>query len=94
MTVAIRPLSVDEFVEPLAFDCDGEKPRRKDSEIEDWRWEDHEKAVLSMCSSLITFVVANGSRVVQFSHVSVKELLMLYRLATSTHDKSQYHIVL
>ena len=94
MAVAIRPLSVEELAELLALDFDGATegiPRLHT----DWRWQDHEQAVLSTCSSLIT-VVANNSRarVVQFSHFSVKEFLLSGRLAMATSDVSDYHIVL
>ncbi|KAH9024189.1 hypothetical protein EDB85DRAFT_2150624 [Lactarius pseudohatsudake] len=90
LTVAIRPLSVEELAELLALDFDAAKegvPRLNT----DWRWRDHEQAVLSVCSSLITIV---GANVVQFSHFSVKEFLMSDRLAMSTNDISQYYIVL
>ena len=93
LTVAVRPLSVAELAELLAFDFDvakGEIPKLNSN----WRWEDHEQAVLSTCSSLITVVPGHGSPVVQFSHFSVKEFLMSNRLATSTRDISQYHISL
>ncbi|KAH9037520.1 hypothetical protein EDB85DRAFT_2142480 [Lactarius pseudohatsudake] len=49
----------------------------------DWRWEDNEEAVLSACSSLVAVVIDGDSRVVQFSHFSVKEFLTSNRLATS-----------
>ena len=103
LTVAIRPLTVAELAELLAFDFDtaeGEIPQLNSK----WRWEDHEQAVLSTCSSLISIVPAddsqsddsqpNDSPVVQFSHFSVKEFLLSDRLSTSTNDMSQYHIVL
>ena len=93
LTVAIRPLTVAELAELLAFDFDvaeGEMPKLNSN----WRWEDHEEAVLSTCSSLVTVVPNDGSPVVQFSHFSVKEYLMSDRLATSTRDISQYHISL
>ncbi len=93
LTVAIRPLSVAELAELLAFDFDAAKggiPKLNSN----WRWEDHEQAVLSTCSSLITIVPAGDSQVVQFSHFSVKEFLLSDRLATSTKDISRYHIVL
>jgi ankyrin repeat protein len=93
LTVAIRPLSVAELAELLAFDFDEAKggiPKLNSN----WRWEDHEQAVLSTCSSLITVVPNDGSPVVQFSHFSVKEFLMSDRLATSRRDISQYHISL
>ena len=93
LSVAIRPLSVAELAELLAFDFDvakGEIPRLNS----DWRWEDHEQAVLSTCSSLITIVPGDGSPIVQFSHFSVKEFLLSDRLARSTREISQYHISL
>ena len=93
LTVAIRPLRVAELAELLAFDFDvaeGSIPKLKPN----WRLEDHEQAILSTCSSLVTFVPSYGSPVVQFSHFSVKEFLMSDRLATSRSDISQYHISL
>src|ERR1700761_8104540 len=93
LAVAVRPLTVAELAELLAFDFDvtkGEIPKLNSK----WRWEDHEQAVLSTCSSLITIVPADDYQVVQFSHFSVKEFLLSDRLSTSTNDISQYHIVL
>ena len=93
LAAAIRPLSIAELAELLAFDFDTAKggiPKLHS----DWRWEDHEEAVLSTCSSLITITPGHGSPLVQFSHFSVKEFLMSDRLATSTRDISQYHIAL
>ena len=96
LTVGIRPLRVAELAELLAFDFDvaeGEIPKLKPT----WRWEDHEQAILSTCSSLVTIVPNFGSQrspVVQFSHFSVKEFLMSDRLATSRRDISCYHISL
>ena len=93
LTVATRPFSVAELAELLAFDFDVASdgiPKLNSK----WRWEDHEQAVLSTCSSLITVIPNDGSPVVQFSHFSVKEFLMSERLATSTRDISQYHISL
>jgi ankyrin repeat protein len=89
LVVAIRPLRVDELAEVLAVDFDDEGiPKLKLN----WRWEDQEQALLSSCSSLIAIVESIGSRVVQFSHFSVKEFLTSSRLATSSGDTSRYHI--
>ena len=93
LTVAIRPLSVAELAELLAFEFDSAKEGTPKLNT-DWRWKDHEQAVLSTCSSLITIVGSGGSGVVQFSHFSVKEFLLSDRLVTSPKDISQYHIVL
>ena len=92
LVVAIRPLEVEELAEVLAVDfSDAEGiPKLKPS----WRWEDQEQALLLSCSSLIAIVDTGHSRVVQFSHFSVKEFLTSARLATSSQDVSLYHIVL
>ena len=82
LTVAVRPLLVEELAELLAFDfteSSGGIPTLK----EDWRWDDEEEAVLSTCSSLITIIPRDDSRVAQFSHFSVKEFLTSSRLARS-----------
>ena len=93
LTVAVRPLRLSELAEVLAFDFDdmsGGIPKLN----EDWRREDQERAVLSTCSSLITVVHDGESRVVQFSHFSVKEYLTSDRLAAAVGDISFHHIVL
>ena len=91
LVAAIRPLDVKELAEVLAVDFDdAEGPKLKP----DWRWEDEEQALLTSCSSLITIVETSASRVVQFSHFSVKEFLTSERLATSNGHVSRYHIVL
>ena len=90
LVAAIRPLDVKELAEVLAVDFDDAEriPKLKPN----WRWEDDEQALLSSCSSLITIVETYYSRVVQFSHFSVKELLTSERLATSSGDVSRYHV--
>ena len=92
LAVAIRPLRVEELAEVLAIDFDDAEgiPKLKPN----WRWEDQEQALLSSCSSLISIVDKDGSRVVQFSHFSAKEFLTSARLATSYQDVSIYHIAL
>ena len=93
LAVAVRPLRVEELAEILAFDFDaakGDIPKYH----ADWRWKDQEEAVLSTCSSLITVDCLFGStRVVQFSHFTIKEFLMSDRLAAPTRDVSQYRIL-
>ncbi|KAH9954666.1 ankyrin repeat-containing domain protein [Russula dissimulans] len=94
LTVAIRPLRVEELAEVLAVDFDvalrGGIPRLN----RDWRWSNQHQAVLSTCSSLIAIVDDGDSLVVQFSHFSVKEFLTSDRLARSSGDVSRYHILL
>ena len=87
--MALRPLRVEELAEVLAFDLTtGGIPRLN----ADWRWEDKEEAVLSACSSLVSVIIDGGSRVVQFSHFSVKEFLTSNRLASCAEEVSHFHI--
>ncbi|KAH8984375.1 hypothetical protein EDB86DRAFT_3084585 [Lactarius hatsudake] len=90
LTVAIRPLRVDELAEVLALRFDPGHPAEYRP---DWRPEDSHEAVLSACSSLVTVVDVDGSPVVQFSHFSVKEFLTSERLATARPELSRYHIL-
>jgi ankyrin repeat protein len=91
LTVAVRPLRVEELAELLAFDFQASTAGGIPTLKEDWRWDDEEEAVLSTCSSLIA--ISGNSRVVQFSHFSVKEYLTSSRLGRSPHpDVSLFHI--
>ena len=92
LVVAIRPLRIEELAEVLAvdFDAEGAIPRLN----KNWRRADPDEAVLSTCSSLVSIVNIHGSRVVQFSHPSVKEFLTSDRLAESSGPLSSFHISL
>ena len=81
---------MEELAEIIAFDFDDAEglPKLNSS----WRWGDKEQALLSSCSSLIAIVGAEGSRVVQFSHFSVREFLTSPRLGSSNGDISYYHV--
>ncbi|KAH8985141.1 hypothetical protein EDB92DRAFT_1950166 [Lactarius akahatsu] len=88
LTVASRPLRVEELAELLAIDLKAGVPKLN----KDLRWVYQEEAVLSACSSLVTVIPHNGFRVVQFSHFSVKEFLTSDRLASSTEEVSRFYI--
>ena len=91
LTMAIRPLHLEELAEIVALDfggAEGATPQLN----EGWRSEDRQRDVLSTCSSLITLVNDGDSRVIQFSHFSVKEFLTSNRLSTSQGDISRFHI--
>ncbi|KAH9083709.1 ankyrin repeat-containing domain protein [Lactarius deliciosus] len=90
ITVASRPLRVEELAEFLAFDFDGDDSNPKFDA--DWRPEDPDHAVLSTCSSLISVVNVEGTAIVQFSHFSVKEFLTSNRIARGR--LSRFHIPL
>jgi len=63
--------------------------------MEGWRPENPEEAVLSTCSTLITVIGDEGSRIIQFSHFSVKEFLISDRLqASEVGGIRDYHISL
>ena len=95
MVAARRPLRVEELAEMFAI---GFGPNSAPNLVEDWRPENAEEAVFSACSTLITIIIdsdadsdpdsdvesyAEGSKIVQFSHFSVKEYLTSDRLQTS-----------
>ena len=91
LVVAVRPLRVEELAEVLAVDFEvGGTPMLNPG----WRWSDHQEAVLSACSGLVTIIKDGDLRIVQFSHFSVKEYLTSDRLAESSRDVSRYHIQL
>ena len=89
LTVAVRPLRVAELAEVLALDLRTEGTPELNPE---WRLEDQEEAILSACSSLIIIAEDGNSRIVQFSHFSVKEFLTSSRIATSSQDVSHHQI--
>jgi len=81
VAVSIRPLRVEELADVLAIEFEAELFPQYHL---DWRPENAEEEVLSVCSSLITIVDMDGLQVVRFSHFSVKEYLTSERLATWT----------
>jgi hypothetical protein len=92
ITVASRPLLVEELAEFLAFDFKaGLTPKFR----EDWRLEDPVEAVLSTCSTLLSLVPVDDFRVIQFSHFPVKEFLTSTRFAEK-HDiiSRRYYIAI
>ena len=94
LTVALRPLRVEELAEVLAIDFNVPSHGGIAQLNPNWRWADQHQAVLSTCSSLIAVVDNGKSKVVQFSHFSVKEYLTSNRLACSSGDVSRYYIPL
>ncbi|KAI0289225.1 hypothetical protein BC826DRAFT_634504 [Russula brevipes] len=80
LVAARRPLRVEELAEIFAieFDTDTALNLR-----ENWRPENPEEAVLSACSTLIAVIEDGDSKIVQFSHFSVREFLTSHRLRTS-----------
>jgi ankyrin repeat protein len=92
LAVSVRPLRVEELAEILTFDfdeADGSIPKFHP----DRRPINPEQAILSICSSFIAIVDHGGCRVVQFSHLSVKEFLTSTHLASSSRRLSSYYII-
>jgi len=94
LTVAMRPLRVEELADVLAVDFDAGRHRGIPEYNPGWRSADPLQAVLSACSSLVAVLDDGDTQVVQFSHFSVKEFLTSDRLAHSSEDVSRYHISL
>ncbi len=92
VTVASRPLRVEELAEFLAFDfAAGPIPKFREA----WRLEDPLDAVLSTCSTLLAVIDVDNSPVIEFSHFSVKEFLTSARFAEKCDTISRrYHISL
>ena len=90
LVAAIRPLDVRELAEILVIKFDSDASSRL---MEDWRPENPEEELLSACSTLISIVDVDGSKIVQFSHFSVKEFLTAPRLLEAeAEDIRHYHI--
>ena len=91
VAAASRPLLVNELAEFLAFDFEaGSIPEL----LADWRPEDPEHTVLSMCFSLLAVVKPgdDGSPVIQFAHFSVKEYLTSARLVKAKDTISRFKV--
>ncbi|KAH9985052.1 hypothetical protein BJV74DRAFT_580313 [Russula compacta] len=96
LLAAIRPLYVEELAEIFAISFEGDVGANL---MESWRAENAEDAVFSACSTLITVIEDSdsdmSSKIVQFSHFSVKEFLISDRLRTSgVGNIRHYHILL
>ena len=92
VAAASRPLRAEELAEFLAFDF---KPEAGSTPtfLADWRSEDPENDVISICSTLLVVVKPpSGSPIIQFAHFSVKEYLTSARLAETKHTISRFHV--
>ena len=89
VSVAARPLHVEELADILAFDFEVDSTPTFRAER---RSEDPVHTVLSTCSSLLAVVDVDDSRVVQFAHFSVKEYLTSKRLVKAKDIISRFHV--
>jgi len=92
MVAAIRPLRVEELAELFAIEFGANDAPNL---VAGWRPENPEEAVLSTCSTFIAIIDDQDSKIVQFSHFSVKEFLTSDRLQMSNVGNiRQYYIPL
>lgn len=91
ITVASRPLRVEELADFLAFDFANGRGAAP-AFMEHWREDDPRRAVISTCSSLITVVQVHEEQIVQFSHFSAREFLTSGRLLVARQSLSRYFI--
>src|SRR5712671_1400809 len=92
LVAAIRPLRVQELAEIFAIEFE---PETGLNLVEDWRPKNPEEAILSACSTLISVVTDQDSKIVQFSHFTVKEFLTSDRVQNSLASNIfYYHIPL
>ena len=95
LVAALRPLRVEELTEIFAIEFDLGAPPNL---VADWRPENPGEAILSacQCSTLIDINdVDEGSKIVQLSHLSVREFLTSDRLRTSgIGNIRHYHVPL
>ncbi|KAI9443160.1 hypothetical protein H4582DRAFT_1922809, partial [Lactarius indigo] len=87
LIASIRPLKLEELAEIFTIQFDSKMATKLE---EDWRPEDAEDAVVSVCSSLVFVIKVKDSQIVQFSHFSVNEFLTSNRLAISTSTDIRY----
>jgi hypothetical protein len=80
MVAAVRLFRVEELAEIFAIDFG---TNNVPNLVAGWRPENPEEAVLSTYSTFITIIDDHGSKIVQFSHLSVKEFLTSNRLEAS-----------
>jgi hypothetical protein len=92
IVAALRPLCVEELAEIFAIDFG---PNSSPNLVAGWRPDNPGEAVLSTCSTFITIIDDGDSKIVQFSHFSVKEFLTSDRLQMSNvGNMRQYYIPL
>jgi len=90
LVAAIRPLRVRELAEIFTIEFD---PDAGLDLVEKWRPENPEEAILSACSTLITVIDEQDTKIVQFSHFTVKEFLISDRLRNSLSGKVSHHYI-
>jgi len=89
LVISVRPLRVEELAELFAILPNEESTPGFNI---GWRPEDPEAFILSACSTLVSIVNVWNGKVVQFSHLSVREYLTSSRIVNSA-PVSHFHIL-
>jgi ankyrin repeat protein len=88
--VATRPLTIEELCLVLAIDFIAEVTPKYE---EIWRSDDPEDNLVTVCSTFLSFVNVDGSRIAQFSHYSVKEFLASERISKFDTKVARYRLL-
>jgi len=87
--VATRPLTMEELCLVLAIDFIAEVTPKYE---EIWRSEEPEDNLITVCSTFLSFIDVNGSRLAQLSHYSVMEFLTSERILKFETKVARYRM--
>ncbi len=90
LMVATRPLTMEELCLVLAIDFIAEVTPKYE---EIWRSDDPEDNLVTVCSTFLSFVDVDGSRIAQFCHYSVKEFLTSERISKFETKVARYRLL-
>ena len=90
LMVATRPLTMEELCLVLAIDFIAEVTPKYE---EIWRSDDPEGNLVTVCSTFLSFVNVDGSRIAQFAHYSVKEFLTSERISKFGTKVARYRML-
>jgi ankyrin repeat protein len=89
LMVATRPLTMDELCLVLAIDFIAEVTPKYE---EIWRSDEPEDNLITVCSTFLSFIDVDGSRMAQLSHYSVMEFLTSERILKLETKVARYRM--
>lgn len=89
LMVATRPLTMDELCLVLAIDFIAEVTPKYE---EIWRSDEPEDNLVTVCSTLLSFIDVDGSRLAQFAHYSVWDFLTSERILKFETKIARYRL--
>jgi ankyrin repeat protein len=90
LMVATRPLTIEELALVLAVDFIAEVTPKYEAI---WRSEEPEDNLVTVCTTFLSFVDVDGSRIAQWAHYSVKEFLASERIANKATKVARYRLL-